>query len=266
MAQLTNEIALVTGATSGLGRIIALTLARRGATVAVHGRDAERGSRLIADIRRSGGTADFFGADLTTSVAATEMVEAVVSTFGRLSILVNNAYASDALAGDAPAGEITDESWDDIVRGNLTSCLWVTRAALATMTEQGRGSIVNVSARAGVVGTPGMAAHAASKGAINALTRSIAVDYAQSGIRCNAVVPGHILHEIRDGDASADRLATLEAMQLTRLATPEDIASSVAFLAGPEAEVLTGVLLPVDGGSTAARAAVVGGPDPRSRA
>ncbi|MDW3214614.1 MAG: SDR family oxidoreductase [Ilumatobacteraceae bacterium] len=263
MAQLTNEIALVTGATGGLGRIIALTLARRGAAVAVHGRDDERGARLVADIRHSGGTADFFAADLTSSDAATRMVDAVVSTFGRLSILVNSAYASDDMADDASVGEITDEAWDNILTGNLTTSLWVTRAALTTMTERGRGSIVNISARAGVVGTPGMAAHAASKGAINALTRSIAVDYADRGIRCNAVVPGHILHEVRDANASAERIASLEAMQLTRLATPEDVANSVAFLAGPDAEVLTGVLLPVDGGSTAARAAVVGGPDPR---
>ncbi|MEX2626074.1 MAG: SDR family NAD(P)-dependent oxidoreductase [Ilumatobacteraceae bacterium] len=264
MDSLTGEVAIVSGGTRGLGREIARVLASRGAAVAVIGRDPDRGRSAATALDPTGRHVVFVASDLTTPAGCDDAVEQVATRFGGVSILVNNAYASDAIHEDAPAGEIGDAAWDRIVLGNLSSVLWLTRATLPWMVTARHGAIVNVSARAGVVGTPGMVAHSATKGAVNALTRSVAVDYAAAGVRCNAVVPGHVLHEERDAALSDERRATLEAMHLTRLATATDVAHAVAYLAGPEAEVLTGVLLPVDGGSTAARAASLGGPDPRS--
>lgn len=264
MGILNGEVALVTGSTRGLGREIARVLAERGAAVAISGRDPERGRSAAAALDPSGERVVSVPGDLGTSAACDEVVARTTERLGPVSILVNNAYASDAIRDDAPAGRIDDATWDRIVLGNLTTAMWLTRAVLPGMVTARRGSIVNVSARAGVVGTPGMAAHSASKGGLNALTRSVAVDYAGFGIRCNAVVPGHVLHDERDAEISDRRRAMLEAMHLTRLATATDVAFAVAYLAGPEAEVLTGVLLPVDGGSTAARAASLGGPDPRT--
>ncbi|MEO6124685.1 MAG: SDR family NAD(P)-dependent oxidoreductase [Ilumatobacteraceae bacterium] len=258
-----RDVAIVTGATSGLGRAISIVLAEARTTVAVAGRNAARGADVVATIEAAGGRARFFSCDLGSSAGCDRLVDEVAAALGPVSILVNNAYASDAIADDAPVGAISDDAWDRIIVGNLSSAMWMTRAALRAMVPEGRGSIVNVSARAGVLGTPGMAAHASSKGALNALTRSVAVDYASAGIRCNAVLPGHILHDRRDADLTPERRAMLEAMHLTRLATADDIARAVAFLAGSDAAVMTGVLLPVDGGSSAVRAAVVGGADPR---
>jgi NAD(P)-dependent dehydrogenase (short-subunit alcohol dehydrogenase family) len=126
------------------------------------------------------------------------------------------------------------------------------------MRAAGRGSIVNVSSRAADRGTPGRAAYAASKGALNALTRSIAVDYAAAGVRCNAISPGYVLNDVRDADISDADRSRREAMHLTRLATADDIAWAAVWLASRESEVVTGIVLPVDGGSTSARAAVLG--------
>lgn len=260
---LAGEVAVVTGSTRGLGREIASVLAMQGAAVAVVGRHRVRGASVVDSIRADGGQATFFEVDLAASAASDELIDRVTAHFGGLSVLVNNAYASDVIGEDAPVGQLSDSSWDAILLGGLTVAFRVTRAALRPMLAAGRGSIVNVSARASVVGTPGMAAHAAAKGGMNALTRSTAVDYGHLGVRCNAVLPGHVLHEERDSMMSEQRREALEAMQLTRLIEAADVAQSVGFLASRRAAVLTGVLLPVDGGSTAVRASAVGGPDPR---
>jgi len=260
---LSGEVAIVTGSTRGLGREVARLFAEEGASVVVTGRDAGRGEKVAGDLRETGAAAAFVAADLGVEEDCRRLVETVVDTFGRLTILVNNAYGSDAIGEDRPVGELTTAAWESILRINLTAVIWMCRFAVREMCAGGGGSIVNISARAAERGTPGMAAHAATKGAINALTRSIAVDYARDHIRANAVAPGHVLHETRDANLSGDRRAVLEGMHLTRLATATDVARGVLYLASREAEVVTGTVLALDGGSSTARAWTLGGPDPR---
>src|SRR5207302_954681 len=148
--------------------------------------------------------------------------------------------------------------FSDVLRMNLVGVATLCRLAIPHMLRAGHGSIVNVSSRAAELATPRVAAYVASKGGLNALTRSITVDFAGRGIRCNTVQPGYILHEVRDAELTEERRRRLEDMHLTRLATPRDVAYAVLFLASREAEVISGITLPVDGGSTAARARTMG--------
>lgn len=245
--RLAGRVALVTGSTSGLGRAIAHRLAGEGATVVVTGRDADRGAVVAAEV---GGT--FLAADLADEAAATALVDDAATAHGRLDVLVNNAVASVTAA---PVDEVATADWEAALRVNVTAPMWLCRAAAPHLRRAGGGAIVNVSSRAAERASPGLAAYVASKGALNALTRALAVDLAADGIRANTVAPGYVLHEHRDADLDEGRRARLEAMHLTRLATAADVAAAVAFLASDDAATITGTLLPVDGGSsTAARA------------
>ena len=255
--RLAGEVAIVTGATSGLGRVVARLFAKEGARVVVSGRDRERGARVTEAITDEGGDATFAATDLVDEAACDSLVATAVERFGSLTVLVNNAVAS-AGPRDGPVTRITTEGWESTLRVNLTAVAWLCRAAIPEMVEAGHGSIVNVSSRAAERGTPGLAAYAASKGGMNALTRSIAVDYAKDKVRCNTVSPGYVLHERRDADLDDERRRRLEGMHLTRLGTATDIAYAALYLASAEAEFVTGINLPVDGGSTAARGLVLG--------
>jgi NAD(P)-dependent dehydrogenase (short-subunit alcohol dehydrogenase family) len=255
--RLAGEVAIVTGSTSGLGREVARLFSREGARVVVTGRDRERGERVAAAIADEGGQATFTPTDLVDEAACESLVATAVERFGSLTVLVNNAVAG-AGPRDGPVTQVTTEGWESTLRVNLTAVAWLCRAAIPVMVEAGHGSIVNVSSRAAERGTPGLAAYAASKGGMNALTRSIAVDYAKDNVRCNTVSPGYILHERRDADLDDERRHRLQGMHLTRLGTAADIAYAALYLASPEAEFVTGINLPVDGGSTAARGLVLG--------
>ena len=255
--RLAGEVVIITGATSGMGRHLAQRCAGEGASVVVTGRNRERGQSLAAAIRKGGGRGHFVAADLTDDASIRSLVGETVSHFGSLTVLVNNAAATDA-PKDAPVADISDEAWDYIVLVNLTAVARLCRAAIPQMIKAGHGSIINISSRAAERGTPGLSAYAASKGGLNALTRSIAVDYARVGIRCNTVSPGYVLHEWRDADISAEHRKRLGAMHLTRLGTPEDVAYAVVYLASHESGFITGINLALDGGSTIARARVLG--------
>jgi NAD(P)-dependent dehydrogenase (short-subunit alcohol dehydrogenase family) len=255
--RLQGEIALVTGSTAGIGRAIAAAFAREGAAVAVTGRDPERGTAVVDGITAAGGTAAFLPADLSAEAAATGLVDAVAERFGGLTVLVNNAVASGAGA-DGPVAELTTAGWEAVLRVNLTAPMWLCRAAIPHMRAAGRGSIVNISSRQGERASPGFAAYSTSKGGLNALTRSIAVDYAPDGIRCNTISPGYVLNDRRDRDLTPERRARLEGMHLTRLGEAEDVALAAVYFASAESGFATGVNLPLDGGSSAARGLVLG--------
>jgi NAD(P)-dependent dehydrogenase (short-subunit alcohol dehydrogenase family) len=255
--RLAGEVAIVTGATSGLGRHLAQRCASEGASVVVTGRSRERGQALADAIGADGGHARFVGADLTDDASIRSLVADVVRHFGPVTVLVNNAVATDG-PRDAPVVDLTDDAWEYILLVNLTAVVRLCRAVIPQMIKAGHGSIVNISSRAAERGTPGLAAYAASKGGLNALTRSIAVDYARAGIRCNTISPGYVLHEWRDAELTPDRRKQLAAMHLTRLGTPEDVAHAVVYLACRESGYVTGINLPLDGGSTIARARVLG--------
>ena len=248
--RLAGETAIVTGSTSGLGKEIARLFASEGAQVAVTGRNPERGEAVAAAIAEAGGKAAFFPADLADLSQCGDLVRRVVERFGGLSVLVNNAVAA---SHDGPLLDVDLEAWENKLRVNLTAVAWLCRAAIPEMSRGGRGSIINVSSRVAERGTPRLAAYTASKGGMNALTRSIAIDYADQGIRCNSITPGYILHEVRDQNMDPAKRERVEGQHLTRLATATDVAWSCVYLASREADVITGIDLPVSGGSTTAR-------------
>ena len=254
-ARLHDEVALVTGSTRGLGREIARLFADEGARVVVTGRSRERGEGTASSLRAAGGSVAFVPADLGDESQCGALVDEVVEQFGSLTVLVNNAVA---YVRDGPVTEVSADVFTDVLRVNLVGVATLCRFAIPHMLRAGHGSIVNVSSRAAELATPRVAAYAASKGGLNALARSITVDFARRGIRCNTVQPGYILHEVRDAQLSDERRRRLEEMHLTRLTTPTDVAYAALYLASPEAEVISGITLPVDGGSTAARARTMG--------
>jgi NAD(P)-dependent dehydrogenase (short-subunit alcohol dehydrogenase family) len=254
VGRLDGEVALVTGSTtSGIGAEIARLFAAEGASVVVTGRNAERGAGVVESCQ---GRATFVAADLSEADAAAHLVDATVDRFGSLTVLVNNAVNTGTK--DGPVTDVSDEAWARILEVDVVAVARLCRAAIPVMAGVGHGSIVNISSRAGQRGSPGYAVYAAGKGALDALTRSIAVDYAGQGIRCNTVSPGYILSERRDADLSEERRQRLEAMHLTRLGEPRDVAYAALYLASRESEFVTGILLPVDGGSSTARARSLG--------
>jgi NAD(P)-dependent dehydrogenase (short-subunit alcohol dehydrogenase family) len=258
--RLRGEIALVTGSTAGIGRAIAVEFAAEGARVVVTGRDHERGQAVVAAAHKAAGNGDgdavFVPADLTAEDACAGLVGAAAERFGGLTVLVNNA--AGGAGNDGAVTDLASPAWDAILRVNLTAPMWLCRAAIPLMRAAGHGAIVNISSRQGERASRGLAAYIASKGGLNALTRSIAVDYAADNIRCNTISPGYVLNERRDADLSDERRARLEGMHLTRLGRAADVAQAAVYLASRESELLTGINLPLDGGSSAARGAVLG--------
>jgi NAD(P)-dependent dehydrogenase (short-subunit alcohol dehydrogenase family) len=254
--RLAGERALITGSTAGIGRAIAHRFAAEGAAVCVTGRDRARGDAVVASIEADGGRAHFVGAELRDEQACNALVAEAAEALDGLTVLVNNAAGGDA--GDGPVGSLTTDAWQAILTVNLTAPMWLTRAALAHLLNAGRGSIVNVSTRQAERASRGLAAYIASKGGLNALTRSIAVDYADRGIRCNTISPGYVINDRRDADIEPERRARYEGMHLTRLGMADDIAYAAVYLASAESGFVTGLNLQVDGGSSIARGLTLG--------
>jgi len=255
--RLAGEIALVTGSTAGIGEAIALEFGAEGARVAVHGRDAGRGHAVVDRITAAGGEACFVPGDLAEEATSRDLIAATVARFGGLTVLVNNAVATTGTY-DAAVGDLTTEGWERAVRVNLTAPMWLCRDAIPHLLAAGHGSIVNVSSRQAERPSRGLAAYAVSKGGLNALTRAVAVDYAAEGIRCNTISPGYVLNTRRDAELAPERRQRLEAMHLTRLGEARDVAYAAVYLASRESELLTGINLQLDGGSSVVRAASLG--------
>jgi NAD(P)-dependent dehydrogenase (short-subunit alcohol dehydrogenase family) len=254
--RLAGERALITGSTAGIGRAIALRFAAEGAAVCVTGRDRSRGDEVVASIEHDGGRASFVAAELRDEHSCEELVAKAAEALGGLTVLVNNAAGGEA--GDGAVGDMATDAWQAILTVNLTAPMWLTRAALRHLIAAGRGSIVNISSRQAERASKGLAAYIASKGGLNALTRSIAVDYADRGIRCNTISPGYVLNERRDADIDAERRSRYEGMHLTRLGHADDIAYAAVYLASSESGFVTGLNLQVDGGSSIARGLTLG--------
>ncbi len=254
--RLAGERVLVTGSTSGIGARAAVVCAREGARVCVHGRDAARGATVVQAIADAGGDAVFVAADLADETACAALVDTAATRLGGLTVLVNNAALGSG--GRSPVGAVDTARWERVLRVNLTAVAWLCRQAIPHMQRVGHGSIVNVSSRQAERASPGFAPYVASKGGLNALTRSIAVDYGRDRIRCNALSVGYVVNERRDAGMSPERRAELEAMHLTRLGEPDDVAWAIVYLASRESEFVTGALLPVDGGGSIARGRVLG--------
>jgi NAD(P)-dependent dehydrogenase (short-subunit alcohol dehydrogenase family) len=241
---LQGKQALVTGATSGIGRAIALELARDGADVLVSGRDAARGAETVASIQAQGAAARFIAADL----ADLESVAALARDAAGVDVLVNNAGAF----GFAPTPEQDARSFQTMFDVNVRAAFFLTAALAPKMAARGGGSIVNVTTMAAEFGMAGAAAYGASKAAVAALTRTWAAEFAANDIRVNAVSPGPTTTEGTLADMGSEGLAQLGGtVPLNRPASAEEIARVVAFAASPRASYVTGAIIAADGGRTA---------------
>jgi NAD(P)-dependent dehydrogenase (short-subunit alcohol dehydrogenase family) len=232
--------ALVTGATSGIGRATALRLAAAGFEVLVHGRDADRGSEVVAEIEQAGGRARFVPADLGDPAEVAQLANEAED----VEVLVNNG----GFSWFGPTAELDLETYDALFASNVRAPYLLVAAIGPRMAARGSGSIVNLSSMAGTVGLAGTAAYGATKASLASLARSWAAEFSPAGVRVNAIAPGPVY---TDG-ASRDRITQLGSTTLLdRAAEPEEIAEVIAFLASPAAGYLTGATVAADGGRTA---------------
>lgn len=254
MGKLNGKTALITGATRGMGRAVAKLFAKEGANVLINGRDEKRGSAVVANITQKGGNAIFIQADITSRHANKDLVKKAVDEFGRLDILIPNA----GTLGLGSITEVDTETWHRTLDTNLNAVFYLLRETIPVMQQnETGGSVVVTGSIAAHKGFPNHAAYCASKGAIEALVRQAAVDYAPD-IRINLVQPGPVGTKLYNDSAVAfpnpetvlDEVP--ESLPMKRIGSPEEIAKTVLFLASDDSAWMTGSVVTIDGGASAA--------------
>ncbi|WP_027408167.1 3-oxoacyl-[acyl-carrier-protein] reductase [Anoxybacteroides tepidamans] len=242
---LQGKVALVTGASRGIGRAIALELARQGAKVAVNYAGSEaKAKEVVEAIEQMGGEAFAIQADVSNAEAVDRMVKEVMERFERVDILVNNA----GVTRDNLLMRMKEEEWDEVINTNLKGVFHCTKAVTRPMMKQRYGRIVNIASVVGVMGNPGQANYVAAKAGVIGLTKTAAKELASRGITVNAVAPGFITTDMTDRLAEDIRTEMLKQIPLARFGEPEDIAKVVAFLVSDAAGYITGQTIHVDGG------------------
>ena len=244
-----NQIALVTGASKGIGRGLALSLAQAGAKVALTARDLPELKTLQQEIQKSGGEAHPFPGDISNLDEIKTIFAAAQRHYGRLDILVNNA----GLGANHDAVDVTEADWDGMMNVNAKALFFCSQAAAKIMLQQGHGRIINISSQASIVGIPRHAVYCASKGAVNQLTKVLALEWSARGVTVNAVGPTFIYTPgtAERLDQSEFRQSVLSKIPANKIGTIDDVAGAVLYLASPAAALVTGTLLLVDGGWTA---------------
>ncbi|MBI2827403.1 MAG: 3-oxoacyl-[acyl-carrier-protein] reductase [Planctomycetia bacterium] len=244
---LRGQTAIVTGASQGLGRAIAVGLARSGARVACLARNAEKLKETVSQIAAAGGTAEALACDVTDAESVRQSVDAVLEKWGQLQILVNNA----GITRDTLIPRMQDEQWDEVINTNLRGAFLFTRAVTRPMMQARYGRIINMASVSGLMGNPGQANYSASKAGLIGMTRSVARELASRKITVNAVAPGFIETEMTAALGERVVEEVVNRVPLKRLGAPADVVAAVLFLASRDAQYVTGQVLTVDGGLTA---------------
>lgn len=242
---LNGKVAIITGASRGIGKAIAQEFVHQGATVVFTYRSSEEKARALeVELSANGGNAKGFQSDASKMDQAEQLVSDVVASYGTIDIIVNNAGITD----DTLLMRMTEDQWDRVIDVNLKSCFVLTKAVMRTMLKKRSGSIINVSSVVGVQGNPGQANYAASKAGILGFTKSVALELGSRNIRCNAVAPGFIETEMTASLDENTVQSWRDAIPLKRGGKPQDVAQLCTFLASDMSSYITGQTLCVDGG------------------
>lgn len=249
-----DKAVLITGGNSGIGRAAALQFAAAGARVLIAARRRDESQAVVGEIEAAGGAAHAVACDVTNSADCDAAVEACLDRFGGLDVLFNNA---GIIYRDRSALDTTDEQWARTMAVNATGTFLMSRAAVAVMVARGGGAIVNNASYFGLVGGRGVAAYSAAKGAVVLLTKAMALDHARQGVRINCICAGSVDTPMLRGEM--EEMGGIEAVRprfeekhpIGRIASPDEIAAAVLYLASDEAGFITGAALPIDGGLTA---------------
>ena len=241
---LSDKVAIITGASRGIGRLLAIALAGQGAKVVVSARNLEALQNLTAEIKAQGGEALAVAGDVAIEDDANDLIKQAVAAYGQVNILVNNA----GITRDGLLLRMKDADWDAVLDTNLKGAFHCIRAVAKVMVKQRSGRIINISSVVGEMGNAGQANYCASKAGLLGLTKSVARELAKRNVTVNAITPGFIVTDMTDGMTDKAREALTEQIPLGRLGAAEDVANAVLFLASDQSAYITGQVLGVNGG------------------